>query len=123
MNKNFVGLGLENPRLAVEDFKNRLINRFGNRIQSMTLFGSVARKDYSPDSDIDVLVIVQNSTDKLRREITGIGFEELLSHGWYVSTKVIGKEDFDYISKLGTPFIKDISKDGVMIYGKDIRTG
>ncbi len=121
MNKNFVGVGLEDPRSVVEDFKDRVISLFGNQIQSMILFGSVARKEYSSDSDIDVLVIVRDSTDKLRREITGIGFEELLSHGWYVSAKVIGKGEFDYISGLKIPLIKDISKDGVVIYGKDIR--
>ncbi len=51
-----IGLGLENPRLAVEDFRDKLIDRFGDQIQSMTLFGSVARKKYPLDSDIDVLI-------------------------------------------------------------------
>lgn len=33
----------------------------------------------------------------------------------------IGKKDFNHMSELRTPSTKDILKDGVTIYGKDIR--
>ncbi len=41
---------IELPRAAIEEFCRR------NHIRRLSLFGSVVRHDFSPDSDVDVLV-------------------------------------------------------------------
>ena len=110
------------PELAINDFKKKVERNFGEQIESIILFGSVARNEYSINSDIDVLVITQDDKPELAKEIIGIGFEELLNNGWYVSAKVIDKKRFAHLLSLETPFIKNILKEGVLIYGKDFRT-
>ncbi|HID28348.1 MAG TPA: nucleotidyltransferase domain-containing protein [Methanosarcinales archaeon] len=75
------------PNLVIESFKNKILKKFGNQIDLIVLFGSVARKEYSHADDIDVLVVVRSDLPKLAKEIIGIGFEELLNHGWYGSAK------------------------------------
>lgn len=109
------------PELAVNDFKKKVERNFREQIESIILFGSVARNEYSINSDIDVLVITQDDKPELAKEIIGIGFEELLNNGWYVSAKVIDKKRFTHLLSLETPFIKNILKEGVLIYGKDFR--
>lgn len=101
--------------------KKKVERNFREQIESIILFGSVARNEYSINSDIDVLVITQDDKPELAKEIIGIGFEELLNNGWYVSAKVIDKKRFTYLLSLETPFIKNILKEGVLIYGKDFR--
>jgi len=43
---------------ALKEYLARVTATFGDRVLSATLFGSKARRDDTPDSDIDVLLIV-----------------------------------------------------------------
>jgi predicted nucleotidyltransferase len=45
----------------LEDLKKRLRRRFGDRFDALYLFGSRARGDAEPDSDVDVAVFSQRS--------------------------------------------------------------
>ena len=73
----------ENRRLAwvLEDFTKR-VSDFAPEVQSITLFGSAARGQDTPRSDIDILVLVpdseeeqfkklMNSIDRLADEVSG----------------------------------------------------
>jgi predicted nucleotidyltransferase len=45
-------------KAQLDDFRGQLIEHFGSRLVGLTLFGSHARGDAGPDSDIDVAVIL-----------------------------------------------------------------
>lgn len=51
-----------NPNPAVQtildEFRRRLLEHFGSRLVGLTLFGSYARGEAGPDSDIDVAVVL-----------------------------------------------------------------
>ena len=51
-------------------FKKELVNIYGDKIQSILLYGSRARGDEHPDSDIDILIILKdefNYSEMLKR--------------------------------------------------------
>lgn len=48
----------ENVRRAVADLRQLLESRFGDRLRRATLFGSYARGEAGPESDVDVLVLI-----------------------------------------------------------------
>jgi predicted nucleotidyltransferase len=52
----------------LQEIKARLALRYGNRLSEVVLFGSTARGDNRPDSDLDVLVVLAGPLD-LGREI------------------------------------------------------
>ena len=54
---------------ALDEFVKRASEAYGNRIHGITLFGSVARGTARPDSDIDLLVVVDKEDFRLRREL------------------------------------------------------
>jgi predicted nucleotidyltransferase len=56
-------------REALEGFAQRLRLRFGDRVHSVILFGSKARGDSGPDSDIDVLVRLADDDPELRWDV------------------------------------------------------
>lgn len=62
-------------RAATEELVRRLPAHYPGRIISMVLFGSVARGDYTADSDIDVLVIAEQVDSNFKWEVWGIGSE------------------------------------------------
>ena len=47
----------------LEQLKQQLQKLYGDRLINLTLFGSQARGDQQPDSDIDVLIILRSSVN------------------------------------------------------------
>src|SRR3990172_412284 len=62
-------------RAATEELLRRINAKYPGRILSTVLFGSVARGDFTPDSDIDVLVVTEKLDTDLIWDIWGVGSE------------------------------------------------
>ena len=48
-------------RAVVEEFTQRVVSTLGDQVESVILYGSVARGDDGPESDIDILVVCPNT--------------------------------------------------------------
>ena len=89
----------------------RVLDTYRTRIESIILFGSVARGEAKEDSDIDILVIWKGDEAEGWRALTGLAFDVLLDKGEYISVKVIGVEDL----KGENPFIRNVMREGIKI--------
>ena len=49
-------------RPEIQKFKSFLVNHFGKRFSGLVLFGSHARNQARPDSDVDLLLILKEKT-------------------------------------------------------------
>src|SRR5918994_3860502 len=77
------------PKVAdtLTDLKRRLERRFGDRFVALYLFGSRARGDHEPDSDVDVAVVLDQEIGRpfdLTREILEDTYDILLETGHYI---------------------------------------
>ena len=81
----------------------------------MILFGSQARGDARPDSDWDLLVLLDKGKKEFEDEdIYGYPFAEMgLKHKTYMSVKMYTKKEWD--KRKPTPFYKNVQKDGIEI--------
>lgn len=61
----------ERYRKPVEEFVRRALERYGDEIEGIILFGSVARGEGKEDSDVDVLVIWKGDEAEGWRAMTG----------------------------------------------------
>ena len=57
-------LPLTSPWKAVYSFRRRLREGWGDDFKGMVVFGSLARGDWGPDSDVDVMVLLDDSVDR-----------------------------------------------------------
>ena len=114
----------EKRRLAwvLEDFTKR-VSDFAPEVQSVILFGSVARGQATPRSDIDILVIAPNSgeerfnelmnaVDRLTAEVSG-------RHPAKLVPIVMMTKDFEKSIKDKKRFAADILKDGIVLFGQE----
>lgn len=100
----------ERRHKAVEEFVRRATRDYGDRIRSITLFGSVARGDASEDSDIDLLVVIDEEDFRLRRKLVGLSFDILLETGGDLSVKVLSDRDFQ--ARKSYSFLRNVLAEG-----------
>lgn len=90
---------------------------FGNKLNSIILFGSYARGDFDEESDVDILVLVDLSANELsnyRASVDSLCGKLLLEYGIVISAI---EKDFETYNRYRDvlPFYKNIVKDGVKI--------
>ncbi len=102
---------------AIADFVTRTRAALGDHIVDLRLFGSVARENARPDSDIDILVVVKPSAERgrLERQTVDIAFDVNLEHDLYISPRVLASEMLDDPVWGQTPFLKAVRREGVPI--------
>jgi len=83
--------------------------------EKVILFGSQARGDARPDSDWDLLVLLNKKKKNFEDEdIYGYPFAEMgLKYKTYISVKIYTKNDWK--KRRPTPFYKNVYQDGIEI--------
>ena len=97
-------------------FKDNEIKKRG--IRSIVLFGSVAKRKESINSDIDLLIIAK-SRKKTEEELSELQDRISKEFGNVISPYFMEPGEFKRKEK--TPFIKDIKKNYILILGEDIK--
>ena len=99
----------ETLRAAAEDFARRVRTALGDRVESIVLYGSVARGEAGPNSDVDVLV-VGSADDSIGREVRNIQSDQARESGYkfFVETTAYGRSEFLKYRRLGSPLIMNI---------------
>jgi predicted nucleotidyltransferase len=105
----------DQENLVIKKFKTVLEQTFGKQFIELRLFGSKARGDDHPDSDIDVLVIVATDDWHIRDKVYDVATDMLLQADVCISPKVISQSRFVQLCKEGTSFIHNVSKDAITI--------
>ena len=109
------------PEIAdlLADLKRRLERRFGDRFVALYLFGSRARGDHEPDSDVDVAVILDQKLPpsfEVTREILEDTYDLLLERGFYIQPWALEKGSLQDPPAHPHPRIsRAIQRDGIRI--------
>jgi predicted nucleotidyltransferase len=114
----------ENRRLAwiLEDF-TRKVSDFAPEVQSIILFGSAARGQATPKSDVDILVVAPNSEEeqfkKLMNSIDKLADEASGRHPVKLAPVVMMTKDFEKSIKDKKRFAADVLEDGIVLFGEE----
>lgn len=97
-----------------------LLHRYRRIISRIILFGSVAKGRVNEESDIDLLVVVRDGDRfvwrrKFIEEVMSVTYEL----GRYVSIKTFAEEEFKKLIERESPFVKEVLRHGVLIYGTE----
>jgi predicted nucleotidyltransferase len=104
-----------NRQLALTEFVKRLRDSLSGNVVDVRLFGSEARGEATPDSDIDVLVVVQPEGERatLEDRVIDIAFDVNLEFGVYVSPRVITPGILNDPVWRETPFIRNVAGESI----------
>ncbi|MEJ5284217.1 MAG: nucleotidyltransferase domain-containing protein [Brevinematia bacterium] len=94
--------------------KNHLLNIYGEKIREVILYGSYARKKYTKNSDIDILVLTDISLNpsEVRKSLSDLLLDILIEDEELVSVIIIPENTF---KNYNYPFVKNVKKDGIRI--------
>jgi uncharacterized protein (UPF0332 family)/predicted nucleotidyltransferase len=99
------------PESVVKEFAKRVLERYGNVVKSVVLVGSGARGKLSPKSDIDVLVIIDDTSELLTNEASVKALDNDLNK----IAKEISKKLSVHLMTV-TDFVKDASSGDPIVY-------
>lgn len=87
----------DDVKRTVDECKLRLATHYGSKLKGVVLYGSTARGEDTPDSDIDLLVLLEEPFDYFRelRAIIDLTFSLELDCGRSISTKPASVEEFE----------------------------
>lgn len=114
-------MGLElhgSQREAITRYLNILNREYRQHILRVILFGSVARGNAAPESDIDLLIVTKDGDKNLKDEISMACFDIMLETDVILSPLVMDHETFEWHRKYRDPFFNQIEKDGIELWMK-----
>ena len=106
-------------QVILEQVKNASIQLYGDWLNKIILYGSYARGDYTDESDIDIMIVLNCEPDEIKKllsptaEMTSdISLEKEVLLSVLLRDKKHYENNADFL-----PFYKNIEKEGVTVYG------
>jgi uncharacterized protein len=97
-----------------EHLKHALIER-NVPLYKTIVFGSRARGDAQPDSDLDVLVLVEHVTPALRKTISRCAWEVGFEAGVLIQTVVMSREEAEQGPEQSSLLMLAIREEGIPV--------
>jgi predicted nucleotidyltransferase len=123
--KDFLKPLFEKEAGLLNDLVDVLTRGFRKSLLSIYLFGSVARGEDTPQSDIDILLILRAGTDRKNiGEILERNEREVYRrYRVGINTLTYTFKEFEKMKKDRHPLIEEILAEGVLIVGKEQQFG
>ena len=111
-----MALNIVNKKLEIilPQLRSQLENHYGDRLRQLIMFGSQARGDADPDSDIDILVVLKGEVnvgeeiEKTSDIVANLSLEQ------NVVISCLFMNEYRFINRFG-PLLRNIRKEGIVI--------
>lgn len=103
----------QKPDSLIQQLATILRERLGNHIVKVILFGSRARGDYEPDSDYDVLILLDQITKELVDEIDEVVWQIGWNNDALITATVHDVKTFE--THVYEPLFINVRKEGITL--------
>ncbi|MCL6559793.1 MAG: nucleotidyltransferase domain-containing protein [Firmicutes bacterium] len=101
---------------VLRQFVAYLNDIYPKQIRSVILYGSKARGDARPDSDIDILLLVNDRHKIDRDKIYDFIVDADLEHGIDISLNIYNAEEFNRMVTWQAPFAANVVREGETLW-------
>jgi predicted nucleotidyltransferase len=102
-------------KAGLGEIKQRVQSMVGQRLRGIRLFGSKARGDFDPESDLDIAILVEGLDRDTKWRIIEIVADVELKFLLVVSSLILSWEDFQSLRARERRLALDIESEGVLL--------
>lgn len=102
-------------RIWLREYCKALDEQHPGAVRRLLIYGSKARGDAGPESDLDVLLIVSNHAAKLKRQLRWIGYMLAAASSAVPSILAYTEDDWANREQAGSPFRRAVERDAVQV--------
>ena len=100
---------------AIEEFITAVRGILGTELREARLFGSRARGEGTPDSDLDLALVVTPAGRERRRRVHDLAFDTMLRHGVLLSPLVIEEGVLATLRARERRLALDLDREGIRL--------
>ena len=104
---------LSNEKKALDALKARLQKKYA--LLDFKVYGSKARGSDTPDSDLDVMLVIDKLTPLVESEIDDLIFEINLEYDCLITALFFDREELEFGPLSASPIYKKILQEGVRL--------
>ncbi len=102
---------LPNEKKALKELQKSLQNNYG--LVDFKLYGSKSKGTDQPESDLDVMIILEDLSPEIESEIDDIIFEINLKYDCLITSLYFSRSELEFGSLSESPIYKKIKQEGV----------
>lgn len=106
---------MDKVQQALNKLIPELTHIFGDELQQIVLYGSVARGMQTEESDVDIAVILQGYTPSMHDQMTDLAVDLELEYDLVLSILLIDHSEFQKWEDV-LPFFQNVKKDGIILW-------
>ena len=103
----------------LERYVSEIKKIYGSHLQEIILYGSYARGDFGPDSDVDIMILLDIPDLELKsysRALSYMTYDFNMDNGLDIKPIAKNQEHFKKWVE-NYPFYANVQKEGVVLYG------
>jgi predicted nucleotidyltransferase len=108
----------KNENAALRTFVQRILDELGAQVFQIILFGSKARGDSNADSDVDVLILVNEENRRLQERINIIASQISLDYDVLFNPLLIAEARWRQMSRERFSVCRNVERDGVVLFSR-----
>jgi predicted nucleotidyltransferase len=107
----------ERDKELILELRQKIAADLEKHVRRMVVFGSRVRGEATEDSDLDVLVLVDEKTPEIEQRLEDIAYQVMWDHDFrpMISLKVLELSKYHDAVNRGLSFYKHIEREGVAV--------
>lgn len=104
-------------RTLIDQYCETLRRDFPGEVGRIILFGSRARGEGTPHSDIDLLIVLNTEDHRLKRKVLDLSWDVMFDHHFkvFLSPIVFFRKDYENYQRWNSSFLENVSRDAVSL--------
>ena len=102
-------------RAWLREYRKALDEQYPNAVRRLLIYGSKARGDAGPDSDLDVLLIVSDKAARQKRQLRWVGYMLAAASSAVPSILAYTENEWASRERSGSAFQRAVEQDAVQV--------
>lgn len=102
-----------NEQAALHEFTARLCRGDYGRVVGVWLFGSKARGDFGPDSDLDLLIVLEEADWMTRDRVHLLAARVSFEHDVLINTHLVSRASWARMTRQHATLWQQVRRDGI----------